>query len=197
MQSVEQADGMNLAAVVYDDGVAIDSLLTEFARELAAQGVRIGGVVQVPRDGPGCGPDAPMLLQDVATGEIISICQRLGPGAQSCRLDPRGLAEAAMRIRRAAEDSVDLLFVSKFGKQEASGQGFRNELALSALSGSPVLTGVRRGLVDNWLSFTGGLGTLLNARLWVLRDWWKEVAARQHLSVASNPPTQALRDRVQ
>jgi hypothetical protein len=31
---------------------------------------------------------------------------------------------------------------------------------------------VPRGLTSSWLSCTDGIGTLLDARLWVLRDWW-------------------------
>ena len=79
-----------LAAIVYDDGVAVDALLTTFARELRDAGVVIAGIVQMPPDGPGCGPGAPMRLQDVATGDVIPICQDLGSGAKSCRLDPAG-----------------------------------------------------------------------------------------------------------
>lgn len=166
-----------LAAIVYDDGVAVDALLATFARELRDAGVVIAGIVQMPPDGPGCGPGAPMRLQDVATGDIIPICQDLGSGAKSCRLDPAGLAEAAHRIRAAAERETDLLFVSKFGKQEVNGQGFRAELAYAATEGRTVVTAVKRGLVHNWLDFTGGVGTLLDHRLWVLRDWWHDVQA--------------------
>lgn len=166
-----------LAAIVYDDGVAVDALLTTFARELRDAGVVIAGIVQMPPDGPGCGPGAPMRLQDVATGDVIPICQDLGSGAKSCRLDPAGLADAAYRIRAAAERETDLLFVSKFGKQEVNGQGFRAELAYAATEGRTVVTAVKRGLVHNWLDFTGGVGTLLDHRLWVLRDWWHDVQA--------------------
>lgn len=168
---------VQLAAIVYDDGVAVDSLMTVFARELSDDGSQIAGLVQLPPETAGCGPDAPMRLQDIGTGEVIPICQTLGPGASSCKLDSQALAGAAVRLRLAAERPSHLLVVSKFGRQEAAGQGFRAELAFALTEGRTVLTAVKRGLVDNWLSFTGGYGTLLEPRLWVLHDWWRDVHA--------------------
>ena len=166
-----------IAAIVYDDGVAVDALMSAFARELIDDGVNVSGIVQVSPQEPGCGPGAPMRLRVVETGEVIPICQDLGPGAASCKLDPSGLAKAASHLRRAAERSTDLLFVSKFGKQEVIGRGFRDEFAFAISEGRTVLTAVKRGLVHNWLDFTGGVGTLLDHRLWVLKDWWAEVRA--------------------
>ena len=48
-------DPRNIAAIVYDDGVAVDSLLSVFAADLVAAGTRIGGVIHVPRSEPGSG----------------------------------------------------------------------------------------------------------------------------------------------
>jgi molybdate transport system ATP-binding protein len=117
-----------------------------------------------------------MRVQAVATGEIIPICQELGPGAGSCCLDTSALAGASARLRLDAMQPSDILFFSKFGKQEANGEGFRAELAFAASEGRTVLTAVKRGLVHKWLEFTGGQGTLLDHRLWVVRDWWADLA---------------------
>lgn len=155
--------------------MAVDALLSTFARELIDGGVDVRGLLQMPPEAAGCGPAAPMRLQDVSTGEVIPICQALGSGAASCRLDTRGLADAAARLRKAASMPSQLLLVSKFGKQEASGRGFRDEIGYAVGEGRTVLTAVKRGLVHNWLDFTGGMGTLLDHRLWVLRDWWGDV----------------------
>jgi molybdate transport system ATP-binding protein len=174
-------DPRKFAAVVYDDGVAVDDLLLVFARDLGSEGVRVGGVVQVPRRAPGCGPEAPLQLRDLATDEVFPICQDLGGGPADCCLDPTKLRQAAERIRSAIELS-DLVFVSRFGKEEARGKGFRDELARAALCGMPVLTAVHRGRVDNWLAFTDGVGTLLDARLWVLKDWWNEIATKTRVA---------------
>lgn len=169
----EGFDPRKVAAVVYDDGVAIDTLMATFARELAAQGRAICGIVQLPPDSPD--PDAPMQVRDLASGEIFRICQDLGPGSEACRLDPGALARAAWRVRQAAERPSDLLFVSKFGKQEVAGQGLRAELAFAAAEGRTVITTVKRGYVPHWLDFTGGVGTLLHSQLWVLHDWLQTV----------------------
>jgi hypothetical protein len=83
---------------------------------------------------------------------------------------------AAARVRAATVSRVDLVFVSRFGKAEARGAGFLPEMGDAVLEGLPLLTAVRRDLVDRWLSSNDGLGTLLDARLWVLNDWWGELA---------------------
>jgi nucleoside-triphosphatase THEP1 len=171
--------------VVYDIGVAVDHLLLTFANDLAAKGVRVGGVIQMPRTEPGCGPRAPMELFDLESGEAFPICQDLGGGADCC-LDPSRLRDAAVRIRTATDSVADLVLVPRFGKQEARGQGFRDEIAHAVLSDRPVLTAVRRENVASWLVFTG-VGTTLDARLWVLKDWWKDIAKSRLDPPAGHP----------
>ena len=174
-------DPRTIAAIVYDDGVAVDSLLSVFAADLVAAGTRIGGVIHVPRSEPGCGPRALMKLMDLATGERIALCRETGQN--HCALDPAGLEQAAKRVLAAGQDDTELVFLSRFGRQEAAGRGYTDALGQAVRSGRPVLTAVRRGLVDNWLSAAGGVGTLLEARLWVLKDWWQEVHRRASATV--------------
>ena len=172
-------DPRRIAAVVYDDGVAVDSLLSVFAADLIAQGARLGGVIQLPRSEPECGPHAPRQLRDLETGEAIPLCRTFAAqGGKSCALDSASLQRAAGRIAGASQRGADLLFLSRFGRQEAAGRGFSEALAVAMQRGRPVLTAVRRGLADNWLSAAGGVGTLLDARLWVLKDWWSGLGAR-------------------
>jgi Protein of unknown function (DUF2478) len=165
------------AAIVYGDGAKVDGLMSSFARELVDAGVNARGVVQLPPDAEGCGPGALMKLRDVATGELIPLCQNLGRGAESCCLDSSALAGAAVRLRAAANTPCDILFVSKFGKQEVAGGGMRAEIAYAIAEGRTTLTAVKRSLLLAWLSFTGGQGTLLEPRLWVLRNWWQDLPA--------------------
>ncbi len=164
------------AAIVYDDGASVDGLMTRFAEQLVAAGVDARGIVQLPPDADGCGPGALMKLKDVATGEVIPLCQDLGPGAGSCCLDASALAGAAQRLRAAASGPSDLLFFSKFGKQEAGGAGMRAELAYAISEGRTVLTAVKRALLPAWSRFTDGQGTLLHPRDWVVRDWWADLS---------------------
>lgn len=167
----------HLAAVLYRATTDIDGLMARFLAELAANRHIVAGVVQVAVPGRVCGPDTPMLLRDVASGEVLTISQDLGCGAQSCRLDSAALAEAAMRVRNAIEDDrVSLVVVSKFGKEEAAGRGLRHELALAATNGRPVLTTLRRNLTDDWVAFTGDPSTILEPTLPALRAWWASVA---------------------
>ncbi len=165
------------AAIVYDNGVKVDGLMASFVRKLIEAGVDSHRIVQLPPDAVGCGPGALMKLRDVATGEVIPLCQDLGPGASSCCLDSSALAGAAHRLRSAASRQSDILFFSKFGKQEAAGGGMRAELAYAISEGRTVLTAVKRSLLPAWNSFTGGQGTLLDHRHWVVRDWWLDISS--------------------
>ncbi|RBP09834.1 uncharacterized protein DUF2478 [Roseiarcus fermentans] len=169
-------DPRRFAAIVYEDGARVDGLMTAFAAELVAAGVNARGIVQLPPYAEGCGPGALMKLRDVASGEVIPLCQNLGPGAAACHLDSAALAGAAHRLRAAASEPSDILFFSKFGKQEAAGAGMRAELAFAISEGRTALTAVKRSLLPAWRSFTGGHGTLLAPRLWVVRDWWADLA---------------------
>jgi Protein of unknown function (DUF2478) len=177
MEHESQFDPRRLAAVVYDEGVAVDLLLEVFARSLLERGVRVGGVLHVPRGAAGCGPDHPVQLHDLRTGVTAPLCRSSAAhGPPRCAIDPAALPAAARSIRTSLEEHAQIVFVSRFGKQEVRGSGFYEELQRGALSACVVLTAVRRGLVEDWFAFTGGVGTLLDARLWVLNDWWSELA---------------------
>jgi molybdate transport system ATP-binding protein len=178
-------DPRRIAAVVYDDGVAVDELLLAFARDLGEGGVRIGGVIQMPRET--CGPRAPMCIRDVASGEVFPLCMTL-PREDDCSFDPSKLRSAAVRIRAASDIGADLVFVSRFGRQEAAGGGFRQEMLHAASEGCTVLTAVRRGSVGNWLDMNEGTGTLLDARLWVLHHWWSDLRRTQPTSESAAGP---------
>ncbi len=182
MSDESSFDPRKIAAVVYDDGVAVNALLTVFVSELLDQGTRLGGVIQVPRLEPGCGPQALLELRDVATGDLIQLCQATGPNGQNCALDPSGYAEAAERIHAASVRGVDIVFFPQFSRREADGRGLSEELSFAIGCGRPVLTTIRRGLIDNWLSFSSGVGTLLDAHLWVLRNWWRELEPKSRIS---------------
>ena len=70
----------------------------------------------------------------------------------------------------------EIVFFSKFGKQEVPCGGMRAELAYAISEGRTVLTAVKRSLPPAWGGFTGGQGTLLEPRLWVVRDRWADLA---------------------
>ncbi len=82
-------DPKRVAAILYRPEQDADRLLADFTQNLAWQGVRVGGIVQ--RNFKGTNATKTMLALDVARGREIPICQPLGSGAISCKLDAMGL----------------------------------------------------------------------------------------------------------
>lgn len=170
---------LKLAAVVYRSGVDdVDAMLASFAADLIREGHRIGGVVQYNGKKPSS-PQGSMALLDLMTGRTISITQELGASSTACRLDPSGLADAAVTVSRAIAEGVELVIVNKFSKQEAAGAGLRAEIADAVVAGLPILTAVSDKCYDDWMSFTGGYGTTLACERRVLDDWWRETSLRE------------------
>jgi len=173
---------LKLAAVIYRSGEDdVDSLLATFAADLIREGHRIGGIVQHNTKGA-CGPRDLMRMVDLMTGRAIPICQALGGGAVSCKLDPAGLADAAVSVSRAIAENVELVIVNKFSKQEAAGGGLRAEIAGAVVAGLPILAAVSDKVYDAWAEFTGGFGTTLLCERRVVDDWWREMSWRESRS---------------
>ena len=169
---------LKLAAVIYGPEDDIDSLIAAFAMDLVREGHRIGGVVQRNAKGA-CGPHELMQLIDLMTGRAIPICQALGTGAVSCKLNPAGLADAAVCVSRAIAEDVELVIVNKFSKQEAAGAGLRAEIADAVVAGLPILTAVPQKCYDAWIEFTGGYGTTLVCDRRIIDDWWRGISLRE------------------
>jgi molybdate transport system ATP-binding protein len=170
-------DPNRLAAVLYRPEDDVDTLLADFAGDLLRGGRRVGGIVQRNlKDTAG----RPIGMQAVAllSGRQISICQPLGSGAMSCKLDPGGLAEAALAVTRAIAEDAELIVINKFSKQEAAGHGLRSEFAEAILAGIPVLTAVPEKCFHAWIEFTGDRGTTLLCAWHVIEGWWQEVSSR-------------------
>ena len=88
------------AAVVFQDGEHDRRALADFARELAASGCRLGGMVQESIfDDQGRRTRIDSV--DLATGGRIVINQpgRLPPGSKECTLDTAALADAGTPLR--------------------------------------------------------------------------------------------------
>jgi nucleoside-triphosphatase THEP1 len=170
-------DPNRVAAILYRSQDDVDTLLADFAEALVRSGERIGGVVQRNvKDGSGC--QIGMQAIDLMTGREISICQPLGSGAMACKLDAAGLAEAAVAVTRAIAADVDLVVINKFSKQEAAGEGLRDELADAIAAGIPVLTAVPEKCLEAWNDFTGGIGTSLLCERSAIEGWWQDLSAR-------------------
>ncbi len=144
-----------IAAILYPPGADVDTLLAGVARALTEAGARVGGVVQARDGGKG------MALVDVGGGTIRSIAQDLGPLSTSCKLDTAAMADIAGRLERQVDAGLDLLILSRFGKTEIDGGGFRSLFGRAMLAGTPTIAGVRAENAAAWEAFHGGLGVNL------------------------------------
>jgi nucleoside-triphosphatase THEP1 len=169
---------LKLAAIIYRPADDVDSLLASFASDLICEGNRIGGIVQKNTKDKHGGRER-MEVIDLMTGNSIRICQSLGSGAAACKLDPAGLAEAAIAVSRAVAAKVDLVVVNKFSNQEATGGGLRAEIADAVMAGRPLLTAVPDKCYDAWKGFTGNFGTTLVCERRIVEDWWREMSLRE------------------
>ena len=163
-----------IAAILYPPGTDIDALLGGIARGLTALGARVGGVVQA-RDADGC---KGMAVVDLASGNARSIAQNLGPLSTSCKLDTAAMADIAGDLERQIDAGLDLLILSRFGKTEIEGNGFRSLFGRALLSGTPLLTGVRQENAAAWEVFHGGLGANLPPDEAQVLAWAKGAATR-------------------
>ncbi|SDR56753.1 Protein of unknown function [Rhizobiales bacterium GAS113] len=168
-----------IAAIVHETRTtAVDLVLAEAARRLRARGLKLGGLIQhnVEKEGIDC---AEMLLEDLASCRRVSISLSRTKGS-GCRLDPAGLAEAAALGAQGIAGGVDLAIISKFGAQEASGKGLRQEIAQAAMQATPLLTSVSRRLLPAWNAFIGEDWIELRAEPDAIEAWaLAAVAARE------------------
>ncbi len=166
----------SIAAIQGASSAAIQLLLADVAAHLARQGVRIGGVVEMsePAASGACGR---LALRDLSTGAVIAISQNLGPGSTSCNLDGGGLAAACGAVEQALSRGVDLVILSKFGKQEAARSGLADAFGAAVASRTPILTAVSPTMAQAWGDFAGSLAQYLPADREAVEDWWRRCAA--------------------
>lgn len=155
---------------------AVQDLISAFAAQTLARGVKVGGVVELARQesADGCGK---LAVRDLWTGAVISISQDLGPGSIACNLDPAGLAEACFGVQRAIAAGAQLIILSKFGKIEAQRGGLSEAFAASIGAGLPILTAVSPVVSDRWRLFAGPLAQALPAEACAIEAWWSEICA--------------------
>lgn len=159
-----------LAAVNYPRGFDIDRLLIEVCAELAKRKLRLGGLLQVSTGSKGNCATAVNVI-DLRTGEAFDIWEDRSACARGCRLDERGLAEAAPVLDRAIADRVDLLVMNRFGRSESLGGGLLGCFANAVSANIPVLTAVREPYCRAWAEFHGGLGVDVECEAGVILSW--------------------------
>ncbi len=158
-----------IAALVPADGENADQVLHAFIAGLQHDGLRVRGLAQeFCSTEHGCS----VTLVDLATGERYGISQNLGRLSASCTVDPQGLAEASIVLRRIAEDGADLAVFNRFSGMEAGGEGFANEMLEIMSRGIPTLVIVREKWLPAWREFTGGLACELRPDAELLAAWF-------------------------
>ncbi len=147
---------MQIAYTVAPTRGDTDLLLYRVAAQLAAEGLKTSGTVQINTelDQPGpCDMDV-LILPD---GPTIRISQSLGKDASGCRLDREALETAVGIVQSSLDNQPDILFINKFGKHEADGRGFRDVIGAAFERDIPVLVGLNRKNQTPFMDFTGGL----------------------------------------
>jgi nucleoside-triphosphatase THEP1 len=148
------------------DGQAA-ALIEAFALRRQGEGWAVAGLIQ--RRDPETGNRH---LVDLETGTTFPITQILGPGSDSCVVDPHGVAAATAVLRRALENPPDIMVVNKFGRLESEGEGLVDETLAAMAEGVAVLTSVHANFRALFEDRTGGMATLLPCAETALEDWW-------------------------
>ncbi len=160
-----------LAVVVYESGFDIAPTLAEVRARLTARGdLALGGVLP-EWGGLHSNGRHEMLLRDLASDGVTQISQELGAEADSCILDPDGFARARLSISRAIEAGCDIVFVGKFAKQEAAGQGVRSEIGDAMAAGIPTLVVMRDAQREAFEAFAGDDWTKLAPEVDAIVGW--------------------------
>jgi len=151
-----------LTAIVYSDGPAFGRLMARTAKALADAKVACAGLIQ--HDEPCEGRSrCDMILENIETGARMRISEDRGAEARGCRLNPDALVGAVEEVRATLGPHVEALLLSKFGKSEAEGSGFRPLIAQALEAGVPVIIGVPRLNLANWRAFAEELAHELEA----------------------------------
>lgn len=145
-----------LAALVYPTGEG--AILGRLAEAAIAAGLDVAGMIQHDERRPDR-RRCDMTLIDLTSGRRIALSEDRGKDTRGCRMDHAALEEAAGLALAAltGERLPDLLILSKFGKREIEGHGFRQVVEKAAELGVPLLVGVTADHVEGFRDFGGGL----------------------------------------
>ncbi|MCG8492416.1 MAG: DUF2478 domain-containing protein [Sneathiellales bacterium] len=164
---------IHAAAMLYSSQSADEKALPRFVEAMKAKGYAVGGILQeVIRDDNGVRLGVDAIALD--NGERFPIVRpsKEDIEAGACGLNRSVLTESSAILRRAIAKPVDLLVVEKFGESEQQGIGLADDILAAMADGIPTLVAVPEAAKPIWEEFTGGLSTLLPAKLSALENWW-------------------------
>ena len=159
-----------IAAIVHDSAEAADEQLYPVIQYLQEQGLIVLGVVQAPEE-VSFAYRSKMGIMDLKNGAYTSISQDLGEHNTSCCLDSAAVSAASIILKQARNESPDLLVVNRFGKLEAEGEGFADEMLEIMSEGLPMITVVATRFLPEWREFSGGLAKELPADSDQIKAW--------------------------
>lgn len=162
-----------IAALPATDSAAVQALMRTFALEMSQAGARVAGVTQMR--GEDAAGRSRIFLRDLASGAEYLISQDLGPGSVACNLDAGELAMACAAVERAARAGADLIFLSKFAKQEAERGGLCDAFRAAMSARIPVVAAVSPHFREEWRIFAGPLAEDVAPSREALADWWARV----------------------
>jgi nucleoside-triphosphatase THEP1 len=145
-----------LAALVYPTGEG--AVMGRLAEAALGLGLDVAGMIQHDERRPDR-RRCDMTLVDLGSGRKIPLSEDRGKDTRGCRMDHAALEEAAgLALATLEADTLpDLLVLSKFGKREIEGHGFRQVVERAVELGVPLLVGVTADHVEGFRAFGGGL----------------------------------------
>ena len=165
MAAAQEAEARgDIVALVYKDGATGGRVLQRFADALRRSGYTCAGLIQHDEWQPGRAR-CDMLLENLQSGGRVRISDDRGPHARGCRLDPDGLLSAMTDVRNALHDGADVLVLSKFGKSETEGSGFRPLIADAFERGIALVIGVPARNIAGWHAFAGDAAREISAEM--------------------------------
>ncbi|WP_299871786.1 DUF2478 domain-containing protein [uncultured Cocleimonas sp.] len=166
-----------IAAVVYEDGAALNQVFSEVVESLRARGIRLGGVIQNAMPNHVAGKSAccgGLGLEDLSLGEDVAVTQNLGEGATDCHLDANALAQVAKSLTNqltAPDLSIDLFIINRFGLSESEGHGMFDVFSEALMQEIPVLTAVKKDHLESWENWHGGIAQSLAQDKHDILEW--------------------------
>lgn len=162
-----------IGAIVHENATLPDEQLQAFVQYLQEQGKQVLGVVQAP-DEVSFAYRSKMGIINLANGHYTSISQDLGEHNTSCCLDSEAVSNASQILKEARALKPDLIIVNRFGKLEAEGEGFADEMLEIMSESIPMLTVVTPQFLESWRAFSGDLGSELFPDLDELKQWFQQ-----------------------
>jgi hypothetical protein len=154
-----------IAAVVYEDGAALNQLFSELVDSLRSHRVQLGGVIQTIKSN-----DAAKLedscdklgLEDLYLEQDVSLPK--DENDTGCDLDTSTLSQVAKSLSNQLSDpdkTIELFIINRFGQSESEGKGMFNVFAEAVMEEIPVLTAVKKGNLESWEHWHGGVAVYL------------------------------------